>query len=653
MEREALSGRATSAQYESFKNQELARIRAKCDTFPHPPCDDDDCGCPHRTLAFRETNGEWAFWEEKRNGDVNNCEKIAGADKLRFKVTAPEKALEPKRPFRFLTTVSKETVLPFENKYSDWQSKAFEVEMPDTCASIDCFVCPNNPQHNVSKDPKVCTPLREFLEKIERIKNSTHKFSAIVPGTTNVWLVRQDNTVEKVAAIESRWFKKDFINDKEKSKLWMSSLQNLALLATYDPNISISAKNIEAHKFIARVRIEGQSYELGVSPGSYYFPIEQGKFSAVLTRKLMAVMAANRQNQALWRKMLTDWLSGETESKIVDFIPSAWAKSENPMDAVGRQTTEEEINIALANALDNNEALDILMRASDGTHQIWRSGNDKPETIPQLEHLFQSRSRFTHLLALADPDLKILAENTDECKMAFIYKNNTNRVWSWVGPPKTELRSFALLKGETPMHYSGQPTRPYIARLMNNVSDSEKDFLIRFAAAPEQFQLIDWHPYSDDAHVLLYKVDGDEPQDKSAQKIHRLSSQNGVALPPMLFKTVNVSWSDISSCYTDWKKKILVEAIFHSTEAENVEVWLSQKGLGFSRKDGLVLLDVYPDASCGFIRISLAKVENYITEAVYKGDDFPDKNILFRDWLSNGWDKKNWRANPRGLLARN
>lgn len=655
MGREVRWGRAKSAQYESFKNKELARIKAQCDTLPPP----DERGCPPRTLAFRETNGEWNFWEEHRNGDVNNCKKIADADRLRFKVPAPEKALEKRRPFLFLTTVSEETVLPFEDKYPDWQGRQFDIEMPDTCASIDCFKCEqeHKGQKLFARDTNVCDNLKSFLKKLARIKNATHKFSAIVPGTSNVWLIRQDNTVKKVAAIEPKWFTKDFMKSQfgtEKSQPWMSSLRNLAQLAAYDPNISISAKNIEAFKFIARVRVEGQSYELGVHPGGYYFPIEQGNLSKELIRKLITTMTTGRKNQTLWRKKLMEWLNGQNESRIVDFIPNSWSRTEYPMDVVCRQTTEDGLNQALVDALNKSEDLDILVRTHEGTHQIWRSGGTAPETSPILENMFQSRNRFHRMLALADPNLKILAENSGEAKLVFIYKNNPNRVWSWVGPTNTVtvLKSFALLKGENTMSYSDQLTRPYIARLMKSVSESEKAFLLRFAENPMQFQLIDWYPYSDDVHVVLYKVHGDESPDNDAQKIHRLSSQNGPPLPPMLFKIVNTSWADIASCYTDWKRTVLAESIFLSAEAEEVEVWLSPKGLGFSRKDGTLLLDVYPDDRCSFKRRPLSKIENFINEAIYKGGVLPSKNSLFKDWLSNIWDKRNWRANPRGLLAR-
>lgn len=651
MERETRWGRATPAQYESFKNDELLRIRSKCNSC-------DTCGvereggnwCAPRHIDFRESSGEWSFWKIEQQKNGKKCDILPGSEKLLFKVTAPEQANADREPFKFLSTIQQDDILPFEDKFYKWQKKEFKVDLISGYA--DESIYPEKCIHG--GDLRKCPDFAYLQDSQNMIRNLSYEFCSVVPGTNNVWLVSQKNGLRRIDQMSAQWFKKEFMLREfktEKSNEWMSALHHLSLLATFDPTLSIKS-NIKKYKFIVRFQVEGQSYELGIYPGGYYLPIESGAFSTLLTRKLMFAMSASRQNQALWRKLLADWLEGKAESRIADFIPNAWARTDNPLDAVGNQTTEAGIDQALSGALTGSTALDVLVRTGQGVHQIWRNGSTKPDSLPASENAFNSGSRFTRLLALADPGLKILAENTDDDKLVFLYKANTQTLWSWVGPPRAPLRQFRLLKGENVMLYSGVPIQPYIARLFKSVSDPEKAFLLRFADNPDQFQLVDWYAWSDMAHVVLYKIAGEAPPDPGTQKIHRLSSQNGPDLQPVLFRTVEIAWTDMPSAYVEWKRKALAEAIFSNAAPEQVEIWVSRDGLGFSRKEGLLLLDVYPSENCRFTRIPMAKIEHYITDALYIGPDYPDRRALFYVWLSNRWDRKNWRANPRGLLAR-
>lgn len=656
MEREYRWGRATLARYESFKNDELARIKSRCDTIP--PCDEtiENCGCPQRSIELSATAGNWEFWEVSFKESGTGCNKITGSEKLRLSVSAPEAIMSGTgRPFRFITRINPEGVLPFENEYPAWQSGKFELEMPDGCASIDCFVCPNVPDHNINKDRNVCTPLDRFLKRLEAIKSGEYSFSAVVPGQTKTWLVRTDATIEPIPAIRSEWFTKAFRErnflHKEEQVHWQDCLKNLAWLGVYDPNFKILDQNIKARRFLVRFNVGGRYYEIGVHSGGFFYPLK-GAENPEFTKKLMFALTANTRNIRIWRALLRDWLQDKKKFEVTDFIPSSWTGTDDPLNAVGRQTTIPGLDQALLNALNQHASLDLVLQSvKDNTHKVWRSDGDKMEEVGAAENLLNSPNRFLRLLVLSDLNLKILAQNAGEGKLVFIYKQNTKTVWSWVMPPRTALQNFRLLKGEVKMAYSGQSTQHYIERLAKNVSDDERVFLLAFANNPGGFQLVDWYPYSPSVHVTLYTKPGEALLDEG-RKIYRLSSQNGSLLQPIVLRLVGTDWANIPAAYTEWKRASLADAIYVNAEVENIEIWLSQHGIGFSRKEGVVLLDVFPTGACGFTRIPLTSIERLITEAVYKGATFPDRKALFKDWLVTNWDRDRWRANPIGVLAR-
>lgn len=659
MEREYRWNRASLAQYESFKNDELARIKSRnCDSIRVvDDCDEtvENCGCSRRSISLRITNGEWQFWQASYTDATGKCRIVSGSEKLRFKVAAPEAAMQKTGSFRFITRINSEAILPFEDQYPAWQNEAFDLDMPDDgCASIECFVCVNHVEHNMRQDRNVCSNLDKFLTKLEAIKKNEHQFSAVVPGRSKTWLVRANNTVEPIDIVPE-WFTKDFreknFKRREEQSYWRNCLKNLAWLAVYDPDFKILGQDIKARRFLVGLRVGGRYYELGVHSGGFFYPLKHAE-NPEITKKLMFALTSNTRNVRIWRALLRDWLQDKEKFEVTDFIPSSWTNTDDPLNAVGRQTTVLGLDQALLSALNQETPLDLVLKSiNDNTHQVWRSNSDKMEKVGAAENFLNSPDRFLRLLALSDLNLNILAQNSGEGKLVFIYKQNTQTVWSWVMPPKAALQNFRLLKGEVKMAYSGQSTQDYINRLAKNVSDDERTFLLTFADNPGGFKLVDWYQYSAGVHVALY-TRTDESLLNEGRKIYRLSSQNGSLLQPMLLRLVNTDWNNVSAAYPEWKRKSLADAIYASTDVENIEIWLSRNGMGFSRKEGTILLDVYPTEACGFTRIPLSAVEKFITEALYKGAKYPNPKTLFSDWLVTSWDKERWRANPRGILAR-
>lgn len=659
MEREYRWNRASLVQYESFKNDELARIKSRnCDSIPVVDnCDEtiENCGCSPRSITLRITNGEWQFWETSYTDANGKCRIVPGSEKLRFKVAVPEAAMQETGPFRFITRINQEDILPFEDKYPAWQIKAFDLDLPDGCVSIECFVCDDHAEHNIIKDRKTCSNLDRFLTKLEAIQTGEHQFSAIVPGQTKTWLVHANNTVEPISAIRPEWFTKDFrekhFKRKEEQRYWRDCLKNLAWISAYDPGFKILDQDIKARRFLVGLHVRGQYYELGVSSGKFYYPLSDSE-NPEITKKLMHALTSSARNVKIWRTLLRDWLQGEERYEVVDFIPSSWTGTDDPFNATGRQTTLPGLDQALLNALNQQAPLDLVLQSvKDKTHKVWRSADNKIEETGAAENLLNSPNRFLRLLALSDLSLKILAQKSDEGKLIFIYKQNTKTVWSWVAPPQAALQSIRLLKGETRMTYSGQSTQGYIERLAKNISDEEQTFLLTFAGNPDGFQLVDWYPYSPSIHVVLY-IKPDEALQDGGRKIYRLSSQNGNLFQPMLLHLVDTDWDNVPATYPEWKRTSLAEAVYMNAEVEHIEIWLSQNGMGFSREEGGILLDVFPTGACGFTRVPITGVERFITEAVYKGAVYPDKKALFKDWLVANWDRNRWRANPRGILAR-
>ncbi len=661
MEREYRWGRATLAQYESFKNDELARIKSSCrDSIP-PPIDDCDetienCGCLDRAINLYVAAGNWEFKQLSYTNSNGKCIPVPGSDKLRLTVSAPETVREGGGPFRFITRIDPEGILPFEDKYPAWQSdNGFDLEMPDSCASVECFYCENHGGHHVNQDRKTCGNLDKFLSKLEAIQRQEYKFSAVVPGQTKTWLVRTNNTAEPIPDILPEWFTKAFrektFKQRAEQAYWQDCLKKLALLGTYDPNLKILARNINDQRFLVRLRVDGRYYELGVHPGGFFYPLDDAN-DPKLTKKLLFALTSNPQNVKIWSELLRDWFQGKGRYKVTDFIPSTWTNTDDPLNAIGRQTTAEGLNRALMAALEQNVALDLVLQSvEDNTHKVWRSASGKIEEVGVAENWLNSPNLFLRLLALSDLNMKALAEDTGNGKLVFIYKKNIQTVWSWLTQQNAALQSHRLLKGETTMAYSGQTIKNYIERLLSGVSDDERAFLLRFADNPAGFSLVDWYPYAINIHVVLYTVAG-EPYEDGGKKIFRMSSQNGATLAPMQMRLVDLDWGSVPGAYAEWKRALLKEAVVANATIENIEIWLSSNGIGFSRQDGAQLVDVYPSNSCGFTRIPMERVQNLITEVIYKGASYPDSNALFNDWLVMFWDKSRWRANPRGILAR-
>jgi hypothetical protein len=661
MEREYRWGRATLAQYESFKNDELARIKSRCQSPIPPPIDDCDetienCRCSNRAINLYVTAGNWEFKQVSYTNSNGKCIPVPGSVKSRLTVSAPEPVRDGAGPFRFITRINPKGILPFEDKYPAWQSdNGFDLEMPDGCASVECFFCENHGGHHVNQDRNTCGNLDKFLSKLEAIQRQEYKFSAVVPGQTKTWLVCTDAAAVPIPAIEPEWFTKAF-REKKFEQLagqvyWQDCLKNLAWLGTYDRNFEILGRNINARRFLVGLRVDGRYYELGVHSGGFYHPLDDSD-NPERSKKLLFALTSNPQNHKIWSELLQDWFQGKEQYEVTDFIPSGWTNTDDPLNAIGRQTAAEGLNRALMAALEQKVALDLVLQSvEDNTHKVWRSASGKKEEVGAAENWLNSPNLFLRLLALSDLSLNVLAEDTGNGKLVFIYKKNTQSVWSWLTPQRTALQYHRLLKGETTLAYSGQTIKNYIERLLSGVSDDERAFLLRFADNPAGFSLVDLYPYAANVHVVLYTVP-EEPYQDGGKKIFRMSSQNGVTLAPMQLLLVDLDWGNVPGAYAEWKRALLKETLVANATIEDIEIWLSGNGIGFSRKDGIQLLDVYPSNSCGFTRVPMNRLQNLITDVIYKGGAYPDTNALFKDWLVMSWDKNRWRANPKGILAR-
>ncbi|MCW5924004.1 MAG: hypothetical protein KIS77_16900 [Saprospiraceae bacterium] len=645
LENKLLAGEITQEQYEQGKNEELDWITKHCtrDTSPPPPPDP----CWGKRSIYSEANKEG-----RRSGDIKFkvCRNEATPDGecrstddcvsiLDVQLYSDLGDSSRNQPFA-VTFLSKENVAP-------------DSYLP--------FLLPNN-------------RMQEWCQVSPKAEKPSDEFRILLPSgmSDSTWMV-YPGSKEFLPEVKAKWF--DYYDPKKKNKFVISVLNDIATIFSNAPRTKIfNLSKKEPDELVLVLRGEYKSSPFlvatGYADGGYLGTYEPVKLDAGVkaTREALRGLNLNRLDPRI-EQMVSDWRNKKGTATITAMLPVEQTLKSSPISAIGSPSNSACVSDALLRDISSYVNKNLLVE-KNGSYHVW-TFDDKKKEVTWLKSLQFSPNCHLKLLAIADPDLRVVASAKDPGdinKLLFFYHRNPNVLYSWVWKGDEAPKQYELLSGSQQFALTGQSAESYVKALKSEASDAERQFFLDRADKPGSFTLLDVFSEEDiGSRILLY---ADEPPQIAKEKgnvmaaaVKRLSESNftNSKLHFLITDAQNeaLGWNAFRARYHQkgWMRAVFQRSLLREPFPQ-LECWLSFERMGVlkqlstgQRKVAVYLPEPHRPA---FGPAEMSCVVSTIDgdEIIYKPGGAPPIHLLFKNWLASKWDADTWRANPLGYFDR-
>lgn len=275
-------------------------------------------------------------------------------------------------------------------------------------------------------------------------------------------------------------------------------------------------------------------------------------------------------------------------------------------------------------------------------------------------------------LALMGKDLRTITSDAGEKFWIFSSKDFGSKdvngidgadLWSWSRIGSNASGSFGpversiLSRKDLFLLTDESIGKKYVETLSTDASYREKEFLKDVVRKNRKFKLLDFFEGSAPIdRVLLYMAEADKESELLA---HRLPANENMPIEKIDFELIegegitSLTWASVKTRYNkSWIREEFEQRLVRSGESP-LKTWLGSMRLGLTRGDMVGVFSTTPDRHLGFSSLSRILDKIRSDRYVYRQtSSSPSEKTLFESWVGSTWNRKEWRADPKGYFDR-
>jgi hypothetical protein len=403
------------------------------------------------------------------------------------------------------------------------------------------------------------------------------------------------------------------------------------------------------------------------------FPLLKNLYGVSKNKEIEQKLVSGIKTEDSWQKELQPLLPELiNRNKVVYGYMVKNAMSSNADSPLKYLGGSESIQFppALAAALSAHSGTLVLLTGSkDGSIDLkLNKGVALNRDVASV--IVQMKDPWVVWLALMGKDLRTITSDPDEKFWIFSSKDFGSKdvngidgsdLWSWSRIDSNATGSYgpverSILSRKDVFLLTGESVgKKYVETLATDASDQEKEFLKSVVRKNRKFKLLDFFKGSVPIdRVLLYV---DEADKESELMAHRLPANKNIPEEKIDFELIEgvapLTWSSVATRYNrTWIRAEFEQRLVRSGESP-LKTWLGPSRLGLTKGDMVGVFSMPPDRHLGFSSLSriLDKVRS--DRYVYRQtSSSPSEKTLFESWVGSTWNRKEWRADPRGYFDR-